>query len=90
MYHPYFRGKQYELITIRENAKLLHQVNFIPIVEPVKEVLNGLERTLVAVGEVGGSAIVIVNPHHGEHVDDGDSIVSLLNSESIKKINPNP
>lgn len=90
MYHPYFRGKQYELIAIRENAKLLCQANFVPIIEPVKEVLSGLKRTLGAVCEVGGRAIVVVNPHHGEHADDGESIVSLLHSGPIKNIDISP
>ena len=46
MYHPYFRGKQFELITIRETADLMARANFVPIIEPVKEALKGLERCL--------------------------------------------
>ena len=61
MYHPYFRGKQYELITIRETAPLLAASNFIPIIEPVKQALGGLQRTLQSVCEANGGAIVIVN-----------------------------
>lgn len=34
MYHPYFRGKQFELITIREMAPLLAARHFVPIIEP--------------------------------------------------------
>ena len=30
MYHPYFRGKQFELIAIRELAGLLAKKDFIP------------------------------------------------------------
>ena len=78
MYHPYFRGKQYELITIRETASLLASSNFVPIIEPVKESLGGLERTLGAVFDANGSAIVIVNPHFGDHSGDGETISSLL------------
>jgi hypothetical protein len=70
MYHPYFRGKQYELITIRELAPLLEAASFRPIIEPVKEGLgkgpSGLEKAIRAVAESGGRAIVIVNPHHGD------------------------
>lgn len=78
MYHPYFRGKQYELITVRETAPLLAAADFVPIIEPVKEGLGGLERTLQAVCDEEGSAIVIVNPHHGVHADDGQNISELL------------
>jgi hypothetical protein len=69
MYHPYFRGKQYELITVRETAPELASADFVPIIEPVKESLGGLQRTLEAVCEEDGSAIVVVNPHHGVHAE---------------------
>src|SRR5579875_2041899 len=78
MYHPYFRGKQFELLTIRETAKVLAQTEFVPIIEPVKESLGGLQRTLKAVCETGGKAVVIVNPYHGDHREDGFGISALL------------
>lgn len=78
MYHPYFRGKQFELITIRETSSLLAQNHFVPIIEPVKEALSGLERTLKAVCDVGGNVVVVVNPYHGDHQEDGVGISSLL------------
>jgi len=78
MYYPYFRGKQFELITIRETADLMAGVGFVPIIEPVKEALGGLEKTLKAVCDACGRAIVIVNPYHGDHQEDGASITKLL------------
>ena len=78
MYYPYFRGKQFELITIREKALLLAQKRFVPIIEPVRESLGGLERTLKAISEANGRAIVIVNPYHGDHGNDGTNISALL------------
>jgi len=78
MYHPYFRGKQFELITIRETAPLLAEAGFVPIIEPVKEALSGLERTLKAICDADGGAVVIVNPYHGDHADDGAEISALL------------
>lgn len=66
MYHPYFRGKQNELITIRETAPLLKTAGFRPIIEPVRESLYGLEKTLDAVVKTEGRAIVVVNPHYGD------------------------
>lgn len=85
MYYPYFRGKQYELITVRENAELLAQAGFVPVIEPVKEALGGLEKALNAVCDAGGKAIVVVNPHHGDHSDDGESISSLLKRQFLAK-----
>lgn len=81
MYHPYFRGKQYELITIRESARLLQNSGFVPIIEPVKQSLGALQKTLTAVRDVGGKAVVIANPFHGDHSADGESISRLLAEE---------
>ncbi|OYN77040.1 sce7725 family protein [Mycolicibacterium sphagni] len=78
MYHPYFRGKQFELIAIRESAELIASAGFTPIIEPVREALGGLERTLGSLVAAGAQAIVVVNPRHGHHRGNGDSIAALL------------
>ncbi|OPX56188.1 hypothetical protein SAMN02745127_00724 [Oceanospirillum multiglobuliferum] len=81
MYYPYFRGKQFELITIREMAPLLAENHFIPIIEPVRESFNGLKKALGAIHDADGGAIVIVNPYHGDHQDDGANISCFLEDE---------
>lgn len=81
MYYPYFRGKQYELITIRENIRLLKAANFVPIIEPVKESLGGLQKALLAIKEAEAETIVIVNPFYGDHSSNGDGIATLLKEE---------
>jgi hypothetical protein len=78
MYFPYFRGKQFELLAIRESAACLAAAHFVPIIEPVRESLGGLERALIAVRDQQGKAIVIVNPYHGDHREDGAGISELL------------
>lgn len=78
MYHPYFRGKQFELIAIRETAEVMARANFVPIIEPVRETLSGLEKTLSAICDVKGKAIVIVNPSYGDHSTSGHNISQLL------------
>ncbi|NNH81627.1 sce7725 family protein [Rhizobium laguerreae] len=83
MYRPYFRGKQFELITIRETAPLLAAKGFIPIIEPVREALGGLGKTLQALVAAGSRAIVIVNPYHGDHQEDGGSITKLLTDDYL-------
>lgn len=83
MYHPYFRGKQFELITVRETAALMAGARFVPLIEPVKESLGGLERTLRAICDAGGKAVVVVNPFHGDHQDDGGNITKLLQTGYI-------
>lgn len=87
MYYPYFRGKQYDLITIRENADLLAESNFVPIIEPVKEALNGLTRAIDAVLAANGFVTLIINPQNGDHVDNTASIQQLFNNELKDKAN---
>lgn len=81
MYFPYFRGKQYELITIREMAPLLAASRFVPIIEPVREPLSGLKRALDEIVAAGGRAVVIVNPQYGDHVGNDGPISDLLNED---------
>lgn len=87
MYHPYFRGKQFELITIRDTAELLAKSGFVPIIEPVKEALSGLNRTLKAICDADGKAVVIINPYHGDHAEDGADITELLKTEFLANKN---
>lgn len=81
MYHPYFRGKTYELITIRESVGLLKASNFVPIIEPVKQSLGALQKTIAALIEEEARAIVIVNPFHGDHSGNGENISALLSEQ---------
>jgi len=87
MYYPYFRGKQYDLITVRENADLLAESNFVPIIEPVKEALTGLTRAIDAVLTANGSVTLILNPQNGDHVDNSASIQQLFNNDLKDKPN---
>jgi hypothetical protein len=66
MYFPYFRGKQYELVTVRESAGLFAAHDFVPIIEPVKEALQGLTRVVDALVEAGANAVIVVNPQCGD------------------------
>lgn len=78
MYHPYFRGKQFELLALRESADVLAAASFVPIIEPVRQSLTGLTRALEEVSDAGAQAIVIVNPRHGDLRADGSDVTALL------------
>ena len=80
-YFPYFRGKQYELITIRECAALFRASDFVPIVEPVKSQLNGLNKTIDVVVEEGGSIIVIANPKIGDFASDNSTLFKVIDAK---------
>lgn len=86
MYYPYFRGKQFELIAIREMAELMANKGFVPIIEPVKDNLSGLGRVLDLIYNANGKVVVIVNPRHGYHRSDGREILTFLDKNySTKK-----
>ena len=66
MYFPYFRGRQYELLALRElvNGKLIRN-HVIPVVEPVKEsstFANAMEVFAKAEQRIG----LVFNPTVGE------------------------
>lgn len=81
MYHPYFRGKQFDLLTIRESAEILAKNKFISIIEPVRESLSGLKRSIEALSAAGADAILIVNPCYGDHTESSDAICSFVTQE---------
>ena len=78
MYYPYFRGKQFELITIRENAELVRTAGFVPIIEPVKKSLGGLKKTLQALVAAGAEAVLVANPYHGDFSNNKKAIEELF------------
>ena len=84
MYHPYFRGKQYELITIKEMALVIRAAGFCPVIEPVRESLNGLQKALDTIVAVGGNAVVIVNPEYGDLSKEGAPLTRLLNDRFLE------
>ena len=66
MYYPYFRGKQYELIAIRENAEVIAQNGIVPIIEPVRETFSGVRRAIQALVDAGGRFVLVINPQCGD------------------------
>jgi len=68
-YYPYFRGKQFELISIRKSARLMAESGICPIIEPVKESLSGLQRAIDALCEAQAPFVLIGNPKSGDHTE---------------------
>ena len=90
MYYPFFRGKQFELLAIRESARLIASAGFNPIVEPVRETISGLHRTLEDLVECDATASVIVNPRHGDYRHGGEELATYLrdNYQDNHRISP--
>ncbi|RLP80225.1 ATP-binding protein [Mycetocola lacteus] len=78
MYYPFFRGKQFEFLAIRELAPVIARAGFTPIIEPVHESFTTLNRTLDELILHGATSTVIVNPRHGAYKDDGEDLAAEL------------
>ncbi|WP_400263073.1 sce7725 family protein [Sphingobacterium sp. SG20118] len=79
MYFPYLRGKQFELIALRDLVVLpLNPEKIIPIIEPVKKNVSSL-RTALKVLSAGDIRVqLIVNPEYGELKVDREPIFTLI------------
>jgi len=82
MYFPYFRGKQYELIALRELDSTLIQDNIIPIIEPVKANTNGLIKAIENYKEPQKGLIIIINPAVGDWNNKHIELIEILNTIS--------
>ena len=87
MYYPFLRGKQFELILLRENAKLLKENKIHPIIEPVKHDFKALNRALKVLNEEGVECTLIVNPKAGKNRVDSKKIIDELIGDSINDHN---
>ena len=83
MYHPYLRGKQNELLVVREYAELIQESGFVPVIEPVKKSFRGLRSAISSVQEVEGRAIVVLNPSVGELQNDHDAVLNFIAHEEV-------
>ncbi len=65
MYFPYLRGKQFELIAIRELTEMMAASgNIIPVIEPVKEV-SSYKKTFEALHKYNLEYCIILNARVG-------------------------
>ena len=71
MYFPYLRGKQFELIAVRELAGRIGESGVIhPVIEPVKKTTNTLELTIDELINNEASFTFILNPTVGDFSSD--------------------
>ena len=88
MYFPYPRGKQFELIALREFAiQYPNTEQIIPIIEPVKSTFNGLTTAARIMFEQNLRFALVLNPADGDFkriTKDILSEISIL-SENMEK-----
>jgi hypothetical protein len=85
MYYPYLRGRQFELIALREYAECKgDNNNIIPIIEPVKKTFNSMKLALPKLIENFVKFAMILNPKVGEidsSIDIYEELKELLISD---------
>jgi hypothetical protein len=66
MYYPYLRGKQFELIALREFADVYSNYKIVPIIEPVKSAFNSMNIAINTMRIRGLKFVLILNPQVGD------------------------
>jgi hypothetical protein len=79
MYFPYLRGKQFELIALRELSALMSSKSdkISPIIEPVKD-SSTLRSTLKELVEKNINFNFIINPRVGGFINSFDKLIEIL------------
>ncbi|MBN8675411.1 MAG: sce7725 family protein [Chitinophagales bacterium] len=82
MYFSYLRCKQFELLALKEIAPRLDNASLIsPILEPVKVSTSAFERAVESLVGREMNFTIIVNPLHGEFVEDNNGIFEMINNK---------
>ena len=84
MYYPFLRGKQFELILLRDNAEFFAENKIHPIIEPVKSDFKALIRAMKVLNEKEVDCTLIVNPQAGEEPVLTSSILKEFINDSFK------
>jgi hypothetical protein len=85
MYFPYLRGRQNELLAVRDCAgTIVNSGRILPIIEPVRRNYENLARALRNYAEAGAPFILIVNPQVGELARDPDFIGGLIEGDRLQ------
>lgn len=90
MYFPYLRGRQFELIALREYAvQKGDNNNVLPIIEPVKKSFNSLKIAIKQFKENSLDFSLVLNPQVGDLIGNNGSYISEL-EEELSEVNWHP
>lgn len=79
MYFPYLRGKQFELIALREISQFVEFKDLIsPIIEPVKETSVTLIKTVQILLSNNQNFNLVINPQVGD-IKSVENIIGIIN-----------
>lgn len=82
MYFPYLRGKQFELIALREMSTIMSDNNdkISPIIEPVRN-SSTFNTTIKELASNNVNFNIIVNPKVGDLVNNTETILNIIKEE---------
>lgn len=87
MYYPYLRGRQFELIALREYSKQNTLNNkIVPIIEPVKKTFNSLKLALTELNTNSNQFALVLNPQVGEIKEFSQIIDELQEQLDVSKV----
>ena len=67
MYYPYLRGRQFELLALRNFSETCNnEPKVFPIIEPVRINRNSLKKAAITMNEKGIHYGIILNPEYGD------------------------
>lgn len=85
MYLPFLRGKQFELIALREFAKEISGSAIVcPVIEPVKLEFKGLDTAITELVNQNINFTIIINPQIGEIEDPELVLKALAGNKKLK------
>jgi hypothetical protein len=84
MYYPYFRGKQFELILLRDWAEFIADNDIHPIIEPVKDNLSSLKKVIEQFLELNVKFSIIINPKCGDMINSSYLFEELLSEKKLR------
>jgi len=87
MYFPYLRGKQFELIMLREMAPSIAEWGFVPIIEPVRSNFSPLKRAIASLTEHNCRFVLIANPGVGDLSNNPSSLWTDIIQGSLAEYN---
>ncbi|WP_372028966.1 sce7725 family protein [Pseudomonas kurunegalensis] len=88
MYYPILRGKQFELIALRELAERLNPESVTPVIEPVRNNLKPLITTIDCLHSKGITPIIVTNPSLGDFARSQTDLSQELQSLAKDKFTP--
>jgi len=79
MYFPYLRGKQFELIALREISEIMAKKieSISPIIEPVKN-SSTLKSTLLELRNKNINFNIIINPSVGDLKNSSETVLDVI------------